>query len=76
MRERLFYIFITVWFISFFVTNPFNLINLFVLGIFLKLILEKRNKGIFPLWTLIVAIGIVGCNILIGLGMILRIVRP
>lgn len=74
MKDKFFYLFLFIWISSFFVTKPFNLINLIVLGIFLKLILEKQ-KGPYSTWTLIIAIGIVSCNLLIGLGMMFGLIR-
>jgi len=75
MRDKFFYLFLLIWFACFFVTKPLNLINLFVLGIFLKLVLEKQKKGSYSTWSLIVATGIVSCNLLIGLGIVFGFVK-
>ena len=75
IRDKIFYLFLIVWFVSFFVTKPINLINLIVLGIFIKLISEKQKKNTYSKWSLIVALGIVSCNLIIGLGIIFGIVK-
>jgi hypothetical protein len=75
MKDKFYYFLIIIWILSFFVYNPFNLINLVVLGIILKLFINKKTKKSYSTWTLIAGIGIVICNLLIRLGYIFGFIK-
>lgn len=75
MRNKIFYIFLGLWLISFLFIKLFSITNLIVFGIFLKLIAEKMKTGSYPLYSLVIALGIVIINLMIGLGIIFRIIN-